>query len=111
MAQKVEVTLIDDLDGGKADSVVRFSLEGKNFEIDLSTANAEKFRASMARYVEAARKTGSVRGAGRAARTKASDTGPSTAEVREWAKSRGIQVPDRGRLSKDLMVQFHEANS
>ena len=111
MAQKVEIKLIDDLDGGKADTVVRFSVDGKNYEIDLSTANAEKFRASLAKYVSAARKTGAVKGAGHGARAKATDAGPSTAEVREWAKSQGIQVPDRGRLSKELVVQFQEANA
>ena len=111
MAQKVEVTLIDDLDGGKADTVVRFSLDGKNYEIDLSTTNAEKFRASLAKYIEAARKTGTAKGAGRSGRPKVADAGPSTAEVREWAKSQGIQVPDRGRLSKELMVQFQEAKA
>jgi Lsr2 len=110
MAQKVEVTLIDDLDGGTADTVVRFGLDGKAYEIDLSTANAEKFRTALARYVEAARKNGPVRGAGRGTRAKATDAGPNTAEVREWAKSQGIEVSDRGRLSKDLVVQFQEAS-
>lgn len=110
MAQKVEVTLIDDLDGSTADTVVRFGLDGKAYEVDLSTANAEKFRGTMAKYVEAARKTGSARGAGRGARPKATDAGPHTSEVREWAKSHGIEVSDRGRLPKDLVVQFQEAN-
>ena len=40
MAQKVEVHLEDDLDGGPADDTVTFALDGKDYEIDLSTANA-----------------------------------------------------------------------
>ena len=36
MAQKVEVTLIDDLDGGKADETISFSLDGAQYVIDLS---------------------------------------------------------------------------
>ena len=111
MAQKVEVKLVDDLDGGNADTVVRFSFDGKNYEIDLSNANAEKFRASLAKYVSAARKTGTIKGAGRSARAKVIGAGPSTAEVREWAKSQGMQVPERGRLSKELMVQFQETRA
>lgn len=111
VAQTVEVTLIDDLDGSKADSVVRFGLDDRSYEIDLSTANADKFRVVLARYIDTARKTDSARGAGRRPLIKAIDAGPNTIEVREWAKGQGIQVPGRGRLSKDLVVLFQEANA
>ena len=36
------VSLIDDFDGTKASETVRFSLDGKNFEIDLSKSNANE---------------------------------------------------------------------
>ncbi len=42
MAQKVQVLLVDDLDGGEADETVTFALDGKTYEIDLTTANADK---------------------------------------------------------------------
>jgi len=44
VAQKVTVSLIDDLDGDKADETVEFGLDGKSYEIDLSTGNAGKLR-------------------------------------------------------------------
>lgn len=44
MAQKVQVLLVDDLDGGEADETVTFALDGKTYEIDLTTANADKLR-------------------------------------------------------------------
>lgn len=47
MAQKVEVHLEDDLDGGPAEDIIQFSLDGKDYEIDLSTANAEKLRKAL----------------------------------------------------------------
>ena len=40
MAQKVTVTLEDDLDGGPAAETVRFSFGGADYEIDLSKKNA-----------------------------------------------------------------------
>ena len=39
-----EVSLVDDLNGSKADGTVSFGLDGKSYEIDLSTKNAEKLR-------------------------------------------------------------------
>jgi hypothetical protein len=35
--------------------------------------------------------------------------GPSTAEVRAWARARGITVPDRGRLRPEIWNAWHNA--
>src|SRR3712207_9309482 len=65
MARKVQVILSDDLDENvPADETVSFSLDGTNYEIDLSEKNAEEMRNAFSRYVQAARKVG--RGNGRA---------------------------------------------
>jgi hypothetical protein len=40
MARKVETTLVDDMTGDAADETVSFSLDGVEFEIDLSAHNA-----------------------------------------------------------------------
>lgn len=34
---------------------------------------------------------------------------PSAAEVRTWAKANGVQVPDKGRLSPEVIAQFKAA--
>lgn len=39
MAQRVEVILEDDIDGGPADETVRFAINGTQYEIDLSSEN------------------------------------------------------------------------
>ena len=111
VVQKVEIKLVDDLDGSPADVVITFGLDGKSYVIDLNTANADEFRSALAPYVKAARKDDSVKPASRAARAKAADAGPNTAEVREWAKKQGIEVPDRGRLSGSLVLQFQAATA
>lgn len=113
MAQKVEVTLVDDLDGGRADETVVFGLDGTRYVIDLSDKNAKKLRDALAKYVEVARRDRGTRGApGRSAATarKSAQGGPNTSEVREWARAQGFEVSERGRVSKDLIVKFQEAH-
>jgi hypothetical protein len=110
MAQKVQTLLIDDLDGGEAEGTVRFGLDGAEYEIDLSTKNAEALRKAFARYVDAARRVqGSApRRPARSSR-RASANGVNTTDVREWAKSQGIEVKDRGRVPAELVVKFKAA--
>ncbi|CAM5341078.1 hypothetical protein SANTM175S_06449 [Streptomyces antimycoticus] len=55
MAQKVQVLLVDDLDGGEADETVTFSLDGKSYEIDLTTTNADKLRDALEPYTKGGR--------------------------------------------------------
>ena len=59
MAQKVQVLLVDDVDGGKADETVQFGLDGVSYEIDLSSKNAAKLRDALAGYVGEARRVAS----------------------------------------------------
>jgi Lsr2 len=110
MARKVEVTLVDDLDGGQADETVSFGLDGTRYEIDLSSANAKKLRNSMAKFVDAARKDKGARQPARGGARKAAPSGPSTSDVREWAKAQGYDVSERGRVANDLIVKFQEAH-
>jgi hypothetical protein len=49
MAQKITITLEDDLDGGPADETVRFAIGGAGYEIDLSASNTAAFRRSWHR--------------------------------------------------------------
>jgi hypothetical protein len=58
VAQHTTVTLIDDLDGGKAAETVSFSLDGCRYEIDLSARNAKALRKVLGPFTEAARHVG-----------------------------------------------------
>jgi hypothetical protein len=110
MAQKVQTLLIDDLDGGEAESTARFGLDGAEYEIDLSAKNADALRKALAPYVNAARRVSgsAARRPGRSGR-RASAGGPDSTTVREWAKSQGIEVKDRGRMPAELIVKFKAA--
>jgi len=109
MAQKVEVLLVDDLDGGDADETVGFALDGTRYEIDLSAAHASELREELAPYVRAARKA-----VGRPARTAgASQKGTackaSNADIREWARANGYDIKERGRVPAALEAEYHAA--
>ena len=103
MAQKVQVTLVDDLDGGSADETVSFSIDGINYEIDLSAENAKKLRSAIAHFSEAGRRVSATR---RGAGTRSRSGGPNPSAIREWARSQGIAVSERGRISADLLAQY-----
>ena len=109
MAQKIQTLFIDDLDGSEADGTVRFRLDGTDYEIDLNAKHAQELRDALARYVTAARRAGNS--ARRPARTgrKAPANGLNTTEIREWAKTQGIDVKDRGRVPAELVVKFKAA--
>ena len=109
MAQKIQILLIDDLDGSEAEGTVRFGLDGTDYEIDLNAEHARALRDALARYVDAARRAGG--GARRPARggRRASASGVDSTEVREWAKAQGIAVKDRGRVPAELVVKFKAA--
>lgn len=49
--------LKDDIDGGPADNPTQFSLNGKDYEIDLSTTNTEKLREALHPSADGGRKT------------------------------------------------------
>ncbi|MEV8536599.1 Lsr2 family protein [Streptomyces sp. NPDC051211] len=110
MAQKVQVLLVDDLDGGTADETVTFALDGKSYEIDLTSANAEKLRGALEEFVKAGRRTGGRAAAGRAKGRAAASAGqPDTAEIRAWAKSNGYNVNDRGRVPAEIREAYENA--
>lgn len=108
MAQKVQVLLVDDLDGGEADETVTFALDGKTYEIDLTTANAEKLRGLLDPFTKGGRRTGGRAATGRAkgGRAAAVSGNPDTAEIRAWAKAQGMSVNDRGRVPQDIREAY-----
>src|SRR5690242_4663466 len=109
MAQKVHIVLEDDLDGSPATETVSFGLDGKTYEIDLNDKNAGKLRDALAQYVGAGRSVGAAR-RGRKSASSASNLGPSAREIRDWARSNGHDVPDRGRIPADVRAAFEAAN-
>ncbi|GAB3444873.1 Lsr2 family protein [Streptomonospora sediminis] len=109
MSRKVEVLLVDDLDGGTADESVEFGIDGKSYQIDLSSANAKKLREALSPYLSGARKTSqtSRRGQGR---RKGAGSSRRAAEIRSWAKQAGKSVNDRGRIPAEIVAEYEAAH-
>ena len=106
MAQKVTVSLEDDLTGGPAEQTVRFAFEGTNYEIDLNAKNAAAFSKQLAPYLEHARKAGRAqpRRAGQAAAGR-----QRSGDIRTWAKEHGLAVSERGRIPASVVEQYNAA--
>lgn len=108
MAQRVQILLEDDLDGGKADETVTFGLDGSTYEVDLSSANAKKLRDALAPYVGVGRKVparGGRRGGGVRGRRAS-----SASDIRTWARENGYEVSDRGRVPAEVRAAYEAAN-
>lgn len=120
MAQIQTVRLVDDLSGSEAEETVSFALDGKQFEIDLSTGNASSLRDKLAPFVSAARSSASSPGAGRrAARAARSARGSNNntpvrqhnQAVRAWARQNGYTVSGRGRIPAEVVAAYEGANT
>jgi hypothetical protein len=114
MAQKVTVTLVDDLDGSQAEESVEFGLDGASYVIDLSGDNAHRLRDALEEYVDHARRAGgrkraAGRPAGRAPRPASADREQNQA-IREWARKQGMKVSDRGRIPAEVLDAYHKTN-
>jgi hypothetical protein len=123
MAQKTVVSFIDDLDGeSEAEGTVTFGLDGVEYEIDLTTENAEDLRDIFAPYIAAARRTGGRRSTG-ATRSRSGSSGSggggssivsrsreALKAIRDWAKTEGWAVSDRGRLPNNVVEAYDAAH-
>jgi Lsr2 len=111
MAQKV--VLIDDLDGSEGEETLHYTVDGQDYEIDLSEKNADRFRKALApfiqksRAVEALSTTVVLPTSRRTTRRQTATSGRTDlAQVREWAESKGIQVAPRGRIKQEVYDQY-----
>lgn len=108
MAQKVQVLLVDDIDGGAADETIEFGVDGATYEIDLNTANATKLRELVGPFVESARKVTAKRGPARGAKRTTLSRDESS-DIRTWARNQGKQINDRGRIPQTIVEEYRAA--
>ncbi|MDY6052147.1 MAG: Lsr2 family protein [Rothia sp. (in: high G+C Gram-positive bacteria)] len=113
MAQKVKIILEDDIDGGPAEETVRFGLDGGQFEIDLSSANAARLRDALRPFVSKARRAqGAQRTSGRPAGSRTTvKRNPEIAAIRKWAQENGHEVSSRGRIQQHIQDAYYKAMS
>jgi len=97
MARKVEVSLIDDLDGSVATGTVRFGIDGKHYEVDLSDEHASELRGLLEPYIKVGRRGTPF-------------SSEDASEIRAWAQKKGYVVSDRGRLNQDIIAAYRKSH-
>lgn len=107
MARREIVRYYDDLDNTELSedevNIVRFSLDGMDYIMELKKENADAFRSLLSPYLEVARHDFI------ATPRPGLRTG-STREIRQWALDQGKQVALRGKLPADIITAYHEAH-
>src|SRR5689334_18350371 len=104
MSRSVSVIITDDLDGSENAETVTFGFDGVTYEIDLGAKNRARLQRALAPFIEAGQR---VPGSGRrrgASRPRGSSADRAT--VRAWAKTAGLHVSERGRISADIVRQY-----
>lgn len=104
MAKTVNVVITDDLDGSSGAGAVTFTFDGQGYEIDLTTANRERMRATLQPFIDASRRTGQRKPPRTAARRA------DLAAIRAWAAAQGLQIAERGRISADVLSKYDLAH-
>jgi Lsr2 len=110
VAQKISVTFACDYDSREipdGEQMTRaFSLDGRDYEIDLCERHSQKFDEVLSRFAEKARKV-----TNRVGKPKRRTTAhrQRSADIRTWAKQSGMDVSDRGRIPANVIAKY-EAN-
>jgi Lsr2 len=106
MVRRVQVVLQDDINGQEPAQTVFFSLDGKDYEIDLTEQNATELRTGLAPWIAAARRAST----GLIPAPRSTPRRSATVDIRRWAKDNDIPVRERGRISSELRSRYAAAH-
>lgn len=106
---------MDDLDGtildAEAVESITFVVDGRSYQVDLSTQNARAFREVLASYVKVARSTTTPKPSPSRGCTSAQKrSGYDLATVRAWAQEQSLDVSLRGRVSNAIFDAYNVAH-
>jgi len=114
VAQRVVLT--DDLDGSEAAETITYTINGQDYEIDLSEGNAQRFHDAFNTYIEKSRRVErqtapTRRGRGNGRRRSGGSGRDDIPQIRQWAEANGYEVSGRGRIKKDVIDAYDQAHS
>lgn len=107
----LKTILVDDLDETEGADTRDFALDGVEYEIDLNDKNAEKLKNALAPFIAVARKKRARSTVAKRASPRASAPSEQLSAIRDWAKSKGIKVSDRGRIPRKVIQQFEDEHN
>jgi Lsr2 len=106
MATQTTVTLTCDICGGTKDTRTRsIAIDGRTLEIDLCTKDNRSLDKVAKMFVPYARKVAKHPVARRTAGTR-----QRSADVRDWARTQGFKVSDRGRIPGEVEHKYAAAH-
>jgi hypothetical protein len=108
MARKVQVLLLCDMHCGEAEAqeTISFAFGGAAFEIDVCASHAHDLRGMFGAYISRGRKVAEARWPAHGGRQR-----KRAAEIRRWARERGIKVSDHGRIPAKVVELYAAAHS
>lgn len=106
MAQKVITIYADDLTGEETAEVTThtLSLDGVTYEVDLGPDSYDKLLEAVAPFTRVGRRTRKSK----KSRPQAA-SGEDTAAIRAWAKSKGYEISERGRVPASIREAYEKA--
>lgn len=111
MARKEGVQYFDDIDQSPLTqeelNVIRFSVNGANYIMELSSQHAQEFEQTISRYTSVARRDTETR----ARRRNVVENRVPTSIVRQWAISNGKTVAARGKVPQEIFDQYYQAHN
>jgi hypothetical protein len=108
MSKSVSVIITDDLDGSQNAETVLFGFDGVTYEVDLGKKNRARLEKALGPFIEAGRRV--PRGGRRSGASRSGGSSAGRADVRAWARTAGLKVSERGRISSDIMRQYEAAH-
>ena len=114
MATLTQTTLVDDIDGGPATESIRFTLGLDSYQIDLNDDNAAELRKTFSRYTTYATKlprTARTALTGQARRVPTVVDREQTKAIRDWARTNGYTVSERGRIPGQVIAAYNDRNA
>lgn len=101
-----QITIVDDLTGDEGAVPVRFAIEGKEYEIDLSPESYNRLAEFLAPYIEAGRLIDTEKQTKQRNYSRSSSRQQKLNALREWADDNGIALPQRGRIPARIEEAF-----
>jgi len=109
MAQKAVVTVLCDLPHDREVEGIEsfsFAVDGNSYEIDLCGSHSTEIRANVGAFAEHARRVlANGRRKARSGRNRERGS-----EIREWARTRGHHIGDRGRIPDSIIAAYEAAH-
>jgi hypothetical protein len=110
MAQKTVVTVLCDLPHDsevEGTESISFTVDGNAYQIDLCPPHSEEFGTKVGAFSAHARR---VLSGSRRRRARPGQGRRRGADIREWARNRGHDISDRGRIPDSVIAAYEAAH-